>query len=135
MNVEKSTQEIFKEIMSITKNIGADVIKKQNKSRNGNESYKYSRTGKTGAKRNHKIFLYIHQRSKYVEILFDTGQNPRYPILKIDKKNITESSLGNWKNIPRRLKVKPNEIISGKYSYDDIRKLIKQSYRNLYNNE
>ena len=121
----ETNYDIWSKLREITKNINPDdVVEKSNKSYC--ESYKYKSKTKKG-KNGHIIFLYLHFRKTDIQVLLNTGKNHSLD----DPKKITSRETRWKKTIRYKILVKPEDINSGKYTYDYIEDLIRQCYQTL----
>lgn len=121
--------KIYSELISIAENLDPDDVLKEENINAIEKGYKFkSRTRKGKYRR--KIFLYVLLPNKQnrVEVLLDTGMDDDV----IDKRGITTPvPPTSWKHIKKKIVVTPEDINSGRKTYDDIKDLMNQCYRLL----
>jgi len=127
--IMKSDDDIFKiysELINIAENLDPDDVFKEES--NTPKGYKFKSRTRKGEHR-HKFFLYILPPNKQnrVEVRLDTGKHNNV----IDKKRITTRFPYDWHHIKKKIVVSPEDINSGRKTYDDIKDLMNQSYRTL----
>ena len=127
----ETKNDIWSKLREITKNINLDDDVVEEPIVSNYESYKYESRTKKGAN-GHIIFLYLSHRKKDIRVLFDTGANHSL----FDRKGITLKEFHYKNTIRYKILVKPEDIKdinpeTGKYTYEDIEKLILQCYQTL----
>jgi hypothetical protein len=126
----KSDDDIFKiysELINIAENLNSnDILKEENNNRI-EQGYKFkSRTRKGKYRRKFFLYILLPNKQNRVEILLDTGIDDNV----IDKKGITTPVI-SWAHIKKKIVVTPEDINSGRKTYDDIEDLMNQCYRFL----
>ena len=125
----KSDDDIFKiysELINIAENLNPDDIIKEES--NTPKGYKFkSRTRKGKYRRKFFLYILLPNKQNRVEVRLDTGKYNNV----IDKKRITTRFPYDWHHIKKKIVVTPEDINSGKKTYDDIEDLINQCYRFL----